>query len=129
MARFRKLAQITSFVCLAVVIYLVWLLAHNKYDPANVAFTLQREGKYQEAIAQAEKAIASNPDDALGYYVRAASTVMLMEETQQIDLLQLRNCKMAFRKAIELSGNEVVKEQSRKYIEDIDAQLKKAHEM
>jgi hypothetical protein len=117
------------FIGIAVVVYLAWLGRHNADDPANLAFNLQRAGKYQEAIVQAEKAIHANPDDALGYYVRAASTLMLMEETHQIDPLQLSNCKKAFQRAVDLSTNEALKEQSRKYIEVIDKQLKKANEM
>lgn len=88
----RTIAIYTMFfgLCAILIGHSYW--HHYITGLSDAAFTLQRNNQYEEAIAKADEAI-KHSGDALGYYVRGASRLKLMDRQQKFVPAELEKCK------------------------------------
>lgn len=111
----RKLLHILSWVILVAGLIGAYFSYryHEGINAGNEAVDLLKEGKLEEAIAKADRAIDLRPDDGLGYYVRGAAKFRLIaEQNAQGSLI---DCKKDLERALALTQHDSV----RKFCNDI----------
>ena len=75
-----------------------YLLEAVRLDPANakawetLSWAQLKQGKYEEAIASASKALALDPNSATAYYIRSQALKMLTQMNKQLMLSDLKKC-------------------------------------
>ncbi|MFO0814534.1 MAG: hypothetical protein U0796_17905 [Gemmatales bacterium] len=92
---------------------------HEGNASANRSVDLLNEGKLDEAIVEANKAIRLIPDDALGYFVRGAARFHLIQQKQCDNTFV--ECKQDLEKAQAGSKNEEVRIRAGRFLSLIKA--------
>ncbi len=72
----------------------------------NRATRYYKEGKYEEAIANYDKAIELQPEDADAWFNKGTNSIMIMIERQSMGKPKVRLCYCIYQNSQEISSIE-----------------------
>lgn len=117
----RKLLHVVSWLLVPLTLLAVYYsyCYHEGNASANRSVDLLAEGKLDEAIVEANRAIGLTPNDALGYFVRGAARFHLIQQKQSEESYEA--CKQDLEKAQANTKNEDVRVRAERFLSQIKA--------